>query len=69
MSFVPDISIKIPVYILDVVAQKPYSLSIADAFEVYHESPQIILFDPQKGVVLEASHLEISGAEVLEMLG
>lgn len=67
-NYVPEISHKVPVYLLDVVAQRSYSLTIADTFEVHHESPQIILFDAQKGVLLDASHLEISGAEVLEIL-
>jgi bacillithiol system protein YtxJ len=66
--FVDSISEKIPVYMVDVVSQRPYSLAIADRFQVHHESPQVILYTPEKDVVLVASHLEISGEEVLECI-
>lgn len=66
--FVNEISKLIPVYIVDVVAQKSFSNAIAERFQVHHESPQIILYTPEKDLILDASHLEISGKEVLECL-
>jgi bacillithiol system protein YtxJ len=52
---------------LDLLNFQSLSNLIADKFQVYHESPQIILIN--KGVrVLHASHGEIDGYEILSFI-
>ncbi|MEO6039054.1 MAG: bacillithiol system redox-active protein YtxJ [Saprospiraceae bacterium] len=54
-------------YYLDLLRFRPVSRYIADAFEVYHESPQILLIINGE-CVYDASHLDISVAELKEAL-
>ena len=54
-------------YYLDLIAHRAVSNGVADFFQVHHESPQVILV--WKGeVLLDASHLDISVEEMMEVL-
>lgn len=54
-------------YFLDLLRYRPVSNQVAEAFDVYHESPQVLLI--VKGeCVYEASHLDISVEELEEAL-
>lgn len=62
-SIIPD---NIDFYYLDLIAHKDISNKVADEFEVYHQSPQIILIS--KGVAIyNESHMAITMDEVSEM--
>ena len=54
--FVAD---EITPYFLDVISRRALSNEVAKAFEVYHESPQLLLIRNGE-CVYEASHLDIS---------
>jgi bacillithiol system protein YtxJ len=49
---------KLPIYMVDVVADRPLSNMIADRFDVIHESPQAILLRNGDAVVVK-SHSSI----------
>ena len=52
-------------YYLDLIANREVSSFVAEHFEVYHESPQVLLI--RDGVcTYDASHLDISVAEIHE---
>lgn len=52
-------------YFLDLIANRDVSNFVAEHFEVYHESPQVLLI--RDGVcTYDASHLDISVAELHE---
>jgi bacillithiol system protein YtxJ len=54
-------------YYLDLIAYRNISNEIADRFQVYHESPQILLI--KNGECFhDASHLDISVDEIKEVL-
>lgn len=55
------------IYYLDLIANRDVSNFIAEELQVHHESPQIILLDKEE-VKYDASHLEISVAELKEAL-
>lgn len=62
--FGPD---ELSCYFLDLLAHRSTSNAVAAQLQVHHESPQIILL--LKGeVILDASHLGISVAEIQEVL-
>jgi bacillithiol system protein YtxJ len=48
---------------LDVVAQRPLSLALAEELNVWHESPQLILVANGK-VLAHGSHLEVTETTV-----
>jgi len=52
-------------YYLDLLAFRPISAHIADALQVHHESPQVLLVVDGE-CVYDASHLDISVAELHE---
>lgn len=54
-------------FYLDLIAHRPVSQYIADTFEVYHESPQILLIVNGE-CVYDTSHLDISMDAVEEAL-
>lgn len=54
-------------YYLDLLAFRPVSNVVAEKLNVHHESPQIILISKGE-VILDASHLGISTAEIKEVL-
>jgi bacillithiol system protein YtxJ len=54
-------------YYLDLIAHRNISGSLADIFEVHHESPQILLIH-QGECIYDASHLDISVDEIKECL-
>jgi bacillithiol system protein YtxJ len=54
-------------YYLDLLACRPVSQQVAEDFEVYHESPQVILLVNGE-CVYDASHLDITVAELEEQL-
>ena len=49
-----------PLYFLDLIKHRDLSAAIAKTFDVYHESPQLLLIKDGK-CVYHASHGEISG--------
>lgn len=54
-------------YYLDLIRFRDVSGYIAETFSVHHESPQILLIDKGE-CTYDASHLDISVAELLEVL-
>ncbi len=54
-------------YFLDLIQYKSLSNQIADTFQVFHESPQVLLIINEE-CVYDASHLNISIAELKEAL-
>jgi bacillithiol system protein YtxJ len=54
-------------YYLDLISNRNVSNEIADRFQVYHESPQILLIKNGE-CVHDASHLDISVEEIKEVL-
>lgn len=57
----------VPVYIIDVVAQRDLSSSIADRFGVRHESPQVILVR-DGSPVWDGSHSAVSAGSIGEQI-
>lgn len=55
------------VYYLDLIAHRDISNNIAETFEVYHESPQVLVIRGGE-CVFEASHLDISVPELRSMI-
>lgn len=54
-------------YYLDLIANRPVSNYIAETFDVYHESPQILLIVDGE-CTHDASHLDITVPELHEVL-
>ena len=54
-------------YYLDLLQYRAISNEIAERFQVYHESPQVLLIVDGE-CVYDASHLDISVAELSEQL-
>ena len=54
-------------YFLDLIAHREVSSFIAEKFSVHHESPQVLLVVNGE-CVFDASHLDISIAEVQQAL-
>lgn len=55
--------IELPVYLIDVIGDRPLSLKIADALKVEHQSPQLIKV--VDGLAVEnCSHLIISASKL-----
>ncbi len=54
-------------YYLDLIAYRPVSQYVADTFEVYHESPQVLLIVNGE-CVFDTSHLDISAETLSEAL-
>lgn len=59
-NFVAD---EITPYFLDVISRRALSNEVAKAFEVYHESPQLLLIRNGE-CIYEASHLDISSQDL-----
>lgn len=56
-----------PVYFLDLLNYRNISNSIAEIFNVHHESPQLLLIKDGE-CVYEASHSEISAEDAAEQM-
>jgi bacillithiol system protein YtxJ len=56
-----------PLYFLDLIAHREISNAIATDFQVYHESPQLLLIKDGE-CVYETSHGEISAEELAEQI-
>jgi len=54
-------------YFLDLISYREISNSVAEVFNVAHQSPQILLIKNGE-CVLEASHSDISAEEVAEVI-
>lgn len=54
-------------YFLDLISYRNISSEIAEAFQVHHESPQILLIR-DGDCILDASHSDISAEEVAEVI-
>lgn len=54
-------------YFLDLIAFREISNAVADKFQVYHESPQVLLIVNEE-CIYESSHLDISVGEIEESL-
>jgi bacillithiol system protein YtxJ len=62
-----DLSEKLTPYYLDLKAYRNVSDTIAEKYQVHHESPQVIII--RKGeCIYDASHLDISVEEIKETL-
>lgn len=55
------------IYYLDLLKHRDISNEIAEKFGVHHESPQVLLIEKGE-CIYDASHLDISIAEVLEQV-
>jgi len=51
------------VHIIDVIGDRSLSNEVAEKFDVFHQSPQILLISDQK-CVFDASHLNISPSSI-----
>ena len=60
-------SSSLPAYLLDLIQYKKLSSIISEKFDVYHESPQIILIMNGE-CVYDASHFDITVGELKESL-
>jgi bacillithiol system protein YtxJ len=49
----------VPVYLVDVIGQRPLSREIAARLAITHESPQVLLFR-NGGVAWHASHYDVT---------
>ena len=58
---------KIEPFYLDLINHRKVSNEIAARFEVFHESPQILVIKNGE-CILDASHLDISVEEIKEVL-
>jgi bacillithiol system protein YtxJ len=54
-------------YFLDLLNYRDISAAIAEAFDVHHQSPQILLIHNGE-CILDASHSDISAEEVAEVI-
>ena len=59
--------IDIPLYIVDVVNNRPESMSIANTFNVTHESPQLLVVKNGE-CIFDASHEDISLKDSLDYI-
>lgn len=59
---------KVHPYFLDLISYREISNQIADSFEVYHESPQIILVKDGKATY-DSSHMGISYQDIMSRIG
>lgn len=50
-------------YYLDLISRRDVSNAVAQTFEVYHESPQVILIKDGKAIY-DASHMSISFSDI-----
>ncbi len=57
----------IPLYFLDLIQYRDISNQIAEQFQVYHESPQLLLIKDGE-CILDQSHGGISVDEALTMI-
>jgi len=58
-----DLSTKVTPYFLDLLEHRDISNEIATRFEVYHQSPQLILIKDGKAIY-NASHSDIAAADL-----
>lgn len=58
-----DLSFAVQPYFLDLLAHRPISNLIAEQFDVYHESPQVLMIK-DGACIFDASHLDISIEEL-----
>lgn len=54
-------------YFLDLLSHRDVSTAIADAFNVYHQSPQLLLIK-DGDCILDSSHGDISAEEAAEQI-
>lgn len=59
--------LKTPVYLVDVILQRPLSNAIASKFNIEHQSPQVLVIKNNKCIYTE-SHNGISAEEVINTL-
>lgn len=58
---------QIPIYIVDVLAQRNISNTLANYFNVIHQSPQLLLIQ-NNNVVFHASHHQISASQLIALI-
>lgn len=56
-----------PLYFLDLIKYRDLSKSVADVFNVHHESPQLLLIKNGE-CILDQSHSSISAEEAVESI-
>jgi bacillithiol system protein YtxJ len=57
----------VSIYYLDLLAYRELSSKVAEEFQVYHESPQILVIKNGE-CILDASHQDVSAQEIVEVL-
>ncbi len=62
-----DLPENLPLYFLDLIQYREISNQIAQLFNVYHESPQLLLIKDGE-CILDQSHGDISIEETLEVI-
>ena len=62
-----SLPVETPVYFLDLLNYREISNSIAELFQVHHESPQVLLIKDGE-CVYETSHSEISAEDLAEQI-
>ena len=62
-----EYSNKIKAYYLDLLAFREISNAVADRFQVYHQSPQVILIK-NRNAIYESSHMAISFEAIKKQL-
>ena len=65
-DWVPEMG-ELEPFFLDLISYRDVSNYISEAFQVYHESPQVLLIRDGE-CVYDASHLDITVPEIREML-
>lgn len=55
-------------YFLDLIAHRSLSNQVAEAFNVWHESPQVLLIKDGE-CIFDESHMGINAHEILEQAG
>lgn len=58
---------KVKLYYLDLIAHRDLSNEIAEKFEVFHESPQLLILK-DKNVVYHTSHSAINAGKIAEFV-
>lgn len=56
-----------PLYFLDLIAHREISNTVAEIFQVHHESPQVLLIKNGE-CIYETSHGEISAEDLAEQV-
>jgi bacillithiol system protein YtxJ len=67
LADISNLSITIPLFLINVIESRMLSNAIADLFDVHHESPQVLLIH-QRDCIFESSHLDITSDELMSQI-